>query len=298
MLRRRGAGRVGLVSVVVLMSAGCLDADIEITVNDDGSGAVFEEIALDPDKALELLGPLAEGFGEEAGFDRDTLCTDFLSDERQDVPDGATVEEFEEGGKCGLRINATFDASDDPGAMVDQILGSDDGLAPILRREPSGGWRFETPVDTSAVDSGTGDDAIPPELLADLQESFDVNFTVRLPGRPVEHNATSVDGNTFTWHIDFANPPDRLFAVTEPGDPGSGGGSALRWILLGLAGAVLLGTLLYWLSTRRRPATATAARASGQNAPVWDPVRNAWTVTDATGRALVHDPITGQWRDQ
>lgn len=282
----------------VLLTTGCFEGTFDIRVEDDGSGTLRQELIVDPDQALEVLGPLAEGFGQDAGFDRDSICEEFLADEEANAPAGSQVERFEDGSRCGIRVTYSFAASDDPGAVLQEALSADEPADPvILRREPSGGWRFETPVDTSELDDGSGE--LPPELAEQLFDQFKITFVVRLPGKPVEHNATSVDGNTFTWEIDIENPQDRLFAVTEPGTPDSGGGAGfLRWLLLGLAAAVLAATLLWWLRQRGRatPAVAVAPGGAGQAPPTWDPVRNAWVVTDPTGRTLVHDPASGTWR--
>ena len=73
-----------------------------------------------------------------------------------------------------------------------------------------------------------------------------VNFEVVLPGSPVEHNADSVRGSTFSWELDLMEGDKRtsLHASADMSDPQSAGSgsSSLLWLLLigggclGLAG--------------------------------------------------------------
>src|SRR5690606_17020334 len=66
------------------------------------------------------------------------------------------------------------------------------------------GYRFEaTGVAMSQDDMGFGDSDAGDmgqlvEMIEQMMGDMRVSYVVRLPGRPTEHNADSVDGNTFT----------------------------------------------------------------------------------------------------
>jgi hypothetical protein len=124
------------------------------------------------------------------------------------------------------------------------------GEAMQFEKLASGGWSFkmtdplscaeESSADSSLDDLGSMGEA----LLADFQLKFDI----QLPGVPGANNATSVDGNTFTWKLGykdlekFCKGDDVTFnAVTTPGSLPGDGGSKLPLVLGGVALLALLG---------------------------------------------------------
>jgi hypothetical protein len=311
------------VAVIALAATACIKAEYDIVVEDDGSGLLEAVIAVDAD----AFAGLGEMFGEEMGGDelgREQLCEEFRSD--TDFPPEVDVREYDEDGFCGYRIRTRWEATDDPGAALDRILSAEDGGeddATVLRREPDGGWLLVAPLDSG--DLAASSDEVPPFMAQQFLADASVRFAITLPGRPVEHNATSVDGNTFVWQIDLADPVTELRARTEPGSPG-GGGDGFPWgiVVAVIAGLLVIGAVLALVRRGSKvtadpmhpgataaagsaaggsvdgvPATggtgATAPPVADQPQPVWDGTANAWVVDDPVRGRLRHDPASGQW---
>jgi hypothetical protein len=296
-------------SLLALLATACIKVDYDITVEDDGSGSLEGILAIDVDS----FAGMGEMFGEEAQ-DTDALCDEFRTG--TGLPPNLEVSEYEEDGFCGVRFSGSWAAGDDPAAQIGALLAGDteeggtDGQVTLVE-DAAGGWRFEAPFDSEGLtaEAGAGDledmGGMADQFLGDA--SF--RFAITLPGRPVEgqNNATSVDGNTFEWDIDFTAPPDRFFAQTEPGSPG-GGGDGFPWVIVvGLvAGAVIIAAVV--LLVRRGAKTMTDPMPPGGGAPpsagaaapaapqpVWDAARNTWVVQDPVRGWMRHDPATGQW---
>ena len=124
------------------------------------------------------------------------------------------------------------------------------GEAMQFEKLASGGWSFKMTDPLSCAEEGSADSplgdlgSVGEALLADFQLKFDI----QLPGVPGANNATSVDGNTFTWKLGykdlekFCKGADVTFnAVTTPGSLPGNGGSKLPLVLGGVALLALLG---------------------------------------------------------
>ncbi len=298
-------------TLVALLATACIKVDYEITVEDDGSGSLDGLLAIN----VEAFAGMGEMFGE-AGQDTDALCDEFRTG--AGLPENLEVTEYEEDGFCGVRFSGTWAAGDDPAAQIGALLAGDteDGGADgevTLVKDAAGGWRFEAPFDSEGLtaEAGAGDledlGGMADQFLADA--SF--RFVITLPGRPVEgqNNATSVDGNTFEWDIDFAAPPDRLFAQTEPGSPDGGGGDGFPWVVVigVIAGVAIIAAVILLVHRGAKTMTdpmppggggvppAGAGPAAAAPQPVWDAARNTWVVQDPVRGWMRHDPATGQW---
>lgn len=326
-----------LAAVFALAASACVKYETTINVNDDGSGFMDVLVAVDAG-AFEDLAGLMGGFDFDDEFDdefddgfgggfpsREEICADFR-DEMTEVGPGVTVENYDDGTFCGTRIRTEFGPGDDAAATLDSVFGNgDDDL--ILRQEPDGGWRFELVFDPDEAGLGV-DDELPPGFGDDLMRDASISFDVRLPGRPVDHNATEVDGNRFRWELSLTSPQSRLFAVTEPGEPDSGSSAPLPGagttdtddgtaaptgttddgetaaavgdddgsnlpLILGIVLAVLALAGVAFLLLRKRGDTALA-EAGG---PTWDEQRQAWVQYDAgRGGWLVFDDSSQEWR--
>ena len=140
----------------------------------------------------------------------------------------------------------------------------------MIRRDGEG-WFFEMnladgSLDTSDIDSFPGADR--------FFDDASYKVKVKLPGRQVDHNGDSIDGDGFVqWDIDLLNPPARIFLRTEPGEPiteggGDGGGGGALTAILVLLGLAALGALGYFLWKRNQSdgstdvASADAAAAA------------------------------------
>ncbi len=244
---RRRVRRLVLVAVLAVLATGCFRIDMRVDVNDDGSGVVQVETAVQPDK-LEALGGLFgefEDLGDEAAEPptREELCADFLDD--QELPPEADVETFDDGEFCGARYSQSFVPD-----TLGEALGADGDF--VLERDGDG-WRFEavTTDDQEAND---------PEFLAlfeSVLEDAEFVLRVRLPGRQVEHNADRIDPDgALVWDLDIFDPPDRLFARTVPGEPITGSGeessSTVGLIALAVFGGLVVVGGAFVLGRRSR----------------------------------------------
>jgi hypothetical protein len=251
--RIRPLAAVGLASVALVLT-GCYRVNVSIDVDDDGSGELTMLVAINPDAFEDLLGPMAEAFGETGEFSRDELCSPESLSESFGSPTGdMTVEPYDEDGYCGEIRTVQFDSVD----ALDSSMGaaSDDGTFVITELD-NGGWRFDaSDVSAAPAEDELDGEFIDPEMMGALLGEAEFEFEVTLPGKPVDHNATAVDGNTFTWDIDLADPVTELYAETEPGTAGGSSSSSSSWIwivlvLAAIAAAVGLAVVLMRGSSR------------------------------------------------
>lgn len=229
---------VGL-AMLALLATGCIRAEIDISVEDDGSGEVELLSALDTDS---LLGVFAElDIPEESAGSSDDLCNEFRNDAATDsgFPADAVTVPYDEDGFCGTVVTYSLEASTDQSLAIEPLF---DGEARLFKEGDN--WIFDVPVDLSDITEGSDAGDLPDDMFESIFEDASFKITLDLPGRATdgENNATSVgaDGQ-FEWDIDFLDPPDRIFAQTEPGSGGGNGGGFPWWILgllviLGLAG--------------------------------------------------------------
>ena len=224
---------------LTLALSGCIAIDYGITVEEDGSGSVEASLGLD-------IGVLSAFAGDE--IDREEACADFSAE--FDQPDGVTSEAFDEGDICGLRVRASWDASDDAESSLAAVL-DDDTIS--LGRTGDGGWRMEFPFGDDLLGEATGGDEGMDEFARLLLG--DASFVVRLtlPGSPVDHNADEVSGSTFTWDVDLLDPPETLYAETGPAEGASAGGV----VVIVVAVLAVVGLLAVFVVTSRRGRSAS-----------------------------------------
>ena len=136
----------------------------------------------------------------------------------------------------------------------------------------SGGWSFKIPdplscADEDAEDSPLGDlGSMGEALLADFQLKFDI----QLPGIPGANNATSVDGNTFTWKFGYKDLEKvckgedvSIYAMTTQGSLPGNGGSKLPLVLGGVALLALIGGGGAAAAMKRRSGSSIPQNPSG-----------------------------------
>ena len=306
---RRLRALAGLAAVALALTA-CIKADVDIAVDDDGSGRIIVISAIDKDAAEDFAGSFDTGDGAD-GLDVGDPCDDPVTDARGSVPPGVQVEPYDQGGFCGVRLTAEFGSGDDVAATLEGLLqGVDDDLSGgsgqiTLRREGEG-WLFEVANDVSA------DEEIP-AFGESLLEDAEIAYRVKLPGRQVDHNADRIEGDgTMVWELDLVGETrDRLFVRTEPGETITGGGGGGSSTLLIVGGVVIAAALLgfvVWRQTRKPTAVAGAAAVgapmtppggapvAAEATPRWDATLGAYVIDDPVHGRLVHDEATGEWR--
>src|SRR5262245_21650697 len=96
-----------LVALVAVLSTGCIQADLKLDVNDDGSGTYSAVIAVNA-KLLQSLGGLAalDPDAEPASGSTGDVCQDMVKDAQSDTPEGGKVEPYKKGDFCGVKLTA------------------------------------------------------------------------------------------------------------------------------------------------------------------------------------------------
>lgn len=236
---RVAALRFALLAVLAISASGCIRLNADIQVNEDGSGTASIIQAFD-----------IEALSEFAGEDATAALGDPESLIPAELPEGVEAEVYEKGGYTGLRFTTEFADADE---MAEQLAAlqaasvesfentggtadGQDGELTIERTE--GGWLFESPGFSSG---DTDTEGIPEALL----ESFDIRYSLTLPGEAVDHNADEVEENTYIWNLAIDDDRETLFAETKVSKgigalPFAIGAVVLGLALLGVVGLVVL----------------------------------------------------------
>ena len=225
---------------LLLLVSGCIKVNLEINVNEDGSGTYGGEFAISK--------VFAENFSEE---DQSSSCDEILeSDDNElgplsDLPPDAEVDFFEDDSWCGYNFTASFS---DFGAVAEE----DDGF-PIT--EDEGIATFRLPADDLFGDvTGEADQSedIDPTMLLKALGIPKPEFviSVSIAGEILEQNADEVRGSTLIWNFNILDPrPDfEPYAVVDTTVASSGssctsGGLIALIIIAALGSLILLGVL-------------------------------------------------------
>lgn len=244
----RSVRTLALLALTALTTFGCIRAEIAITVNEDGSGVLEYTVALSD----AFLG-LAEATGDDS-----------FSVQDEDLPSGAEVREYSEGGYSGFIASVPFtDYAELRDLLEESQTEFVEGVAtsgiPDISQDEDGAWRFSMlvpPLGEELFEDGSTEDAQFAEqyaraLLADAW----YRVRVGLPGEIEEHNADRLEDGELFWELDFfSTEPRRLTALTTPG-----GGLPLAAV--GVPAAVVVVIVLVAIAaltlTRRRSRDAS-----------------------------------------
>ncbi|MEL7207878.1 MAG: hypothetical protein AAGK32_06535, partial [Actinomycetota bacterium] len=227
--------RTALFASVLLLS-GCLRSATTVEVDESGGGTATVVLAIDPVRTAELAaetGGLAASTLSAA--DNAQLCEQF----RQlalpaNLPPSATVVDYDADGLCGHQIEFTFADGDELAQTLDQVTGGQAGDLDRFVLAPEGDdWLFTAPLGGLSTALQSAASTFPPAVVDTALDNTAVSYELTLPGTAVEgaNNANEVDGGTFRWNVDAANPPDTLMARSTVA---GGGSSLLPWILIGV----------------------------------------------------------------
>ena len=207
-----------LMTLVAVLTAGCVQADIKVDVKEDGSGSYSAVFAVNA-KLFESLGGLSalDPDAKPATSTTD-VCQQMIDESKTDQPEGAKVEPYKKGDFCGVKVSASF-------ANVEEALellngGGDTGgatLEDVTLEKQGTGYVFEAqwnPSDTGG--STTGTDA---EMMKQFLQGFSFVVRMKLPGGQVEQNADLIENDgTMVWNLD-PGAARTLNARTEAGAP-------------------------------------------------------------------------------
>ena len=222
--RIRKAARPLAYGMVALLLAGCVKVDMNLEVSPENT--VDGEAVLAVDQSLIEL----------SGQSPDQLFQDL---DLSDLPEGATVEPYEDEGFVGQQVN--FD-----GVPLSEFTGGEtlgaSGEELSIRRVGDE-FHVDGRLDMSGAEFTGGQ--VPQQFM----DTFEFRIAITFPG-PVRSSTGSVDGNTVTWEPRIGqNTEIRAVASAIPS-----GGSPWLLIALVAAGALILGAVLFLLLGRRPPA--------------------------------------------
>lgn len=255
----------------LLVLAGCMDATITTEVTEDGDIAEME-IELE---TLSAFHTAMEQDADEEGYDslEAMLEDDFMNDVEDDAVDSVDVE-IEDLGDDGhlFVITATdvdpdgmdnvdisveddtvrYEYTDTPGnesvfggdGFWDLGLGEDDEMLSDLDQDERMAVELLSEYDMDDDDFWGDDMEI---LLEALDELFNFEYVVEMPGEIEDSNADEVDGTTATWTYDLMelDIDDDTYFVESGTDggyspmPGLGVATAIVALVVVLGGAAV-----------------------------------------------------------
>jgi len=226
---------------LLLLVSGCIKVNLEINVNEDGSGTYGGEFSISK--------VFAENFSEG---DQSSSCDEILDSDANelgplsDLPPDAEIDFFEDDSWCGYNFTVSFS---DFGAAVE----ADDGF-PVTEVEGIATFRlpaddlFGDLTDEADQDSEDIDSAILLKALGIPEPEFVISVTIA--GEVLEQNADEVRGATLIWNFNILDPQPGFepyavvdTTVSSAGSSGTSGGLIALIIIAALASLTLLGVL-------------------------------------------------------
>lgn len=205
--RRLGILLIGLAASLL---AACADIEVEVALDDDGSGTLTTAVSFDRD----LLDGLSDEPASAASLLRDAGL------DASTFPAGVIYEPVETEDRVGLRLQIPFEAGDDTPRAIDRAFASlGDDVGPLLG--PGGLFEAFTLVrdgDAWRFEASTAPSDTPDGLSALLTQGATFAFRLRLPGEVATHNADRVrDDGTLVWDIALDGASRTLTAHAVPG---------------------------------------------------------------------------------
>ncbi len=185
MIPRRGF--VLLICIVFLLFTGCVDVDIELTVNKDGSGEVMYRIAMDSFMYALIKESDSDPFAD-------------IKQEAED--EGFLVSSFR-GDKTGIEARKEIDSIGDEVSGLN-LMGDDFGMDHLIITKGflKNHYVLDTKLDLTGFDTGPAN-GVEQFFGQDMFSAMRFDFTLNLPIEPTRHNASSTehDGKTLIWNL-------------------------------------------------------------------------------------------------
>lgn len=176
---------VSLLLLIVFAFSGCIDGEIKVSINEDGS--------ID----LEQMFKMAEGDYEMMKQEGE----DFFADMKEGmIEEGFEAEKFTEGGEVGVRGHRHIA---DPDKMEADLMGDEDVDAKTDINIDEGLFKTKYSLDF-LFEGAEGTEEFGAEMMSDM---FNIDFILELPEEPIEHNADTYneDNNELIWNLDLAH---------------------------------------------------------------------------------------------
>lgn len=238
-----------LLFVMVLTLSGCYRIHVNTTINKDKSLDIEMIIAIDEKKMASLGG--SEGEASEGIADEETIAEykkqgfeveDYVDGDYKGVKLTRKITNIDEvTSDKKIETNLGSIATGEEGGKYlfykegnvyysDIILNTEDTEKPeddviVEEEDPNGDEAEDGLLTTAAPDDITGtndgtlvapeDDTTGLEDM-DLSSYFDIKYTVTLPSKAISHNATKVDGNTYTWDYKYGQADHMTYSFSFP----------------------------------------------------------------------------------
>ena len=207
-----------LMTLVAVLTAGCIQADLKLDVKDDGSGTYSAVFAVNADLFKQLGGLSALDPDADPADANTDICQQAIDEAKDENPSGAAIEPYKKGDFCGYKVTNSFASIEEARELLSG--GSSTGgssLEDVTLEKQGNGWVFNAewnPSDTSGSTSGA-DAAMTKQFL----QGFSFVIRMKLPGGAVDQNADLIeDDGTMVWNLDPTGART-LAARTEAGAP-------------------------------------------------------------------------------
>ncbi|MGR9048135.1 EGFR-like transmembrane domain-containing protein [Halobacillus faecis] len=225
-------GQVFVVIFMVTILTACVEGDLKLKINKDGSGEHTITAGVE-DETLSR-------FGNQVGNTMNSVSEELESK-------GYEVESYQKSGFTGFRAKKNFEDVQEMEILPVSSGMTEAGVAPAIGNVPvemtTEGGIFTTTYKVEAeLDlSNSGVIGGMQSLVAD---QLDLTFTLDLPIKPKSHNADRVDGDVLQWDIRAAGETNMMVEMVVP--------NVRNIIIAGVAAIVVLGLIFFLIRKRRR----------------------------------------------
>lgn len=228
-----------LASLMALLATACqIETNFGVVVNADGSGIITAEVGMDDE---------AQQFFLQEGTDP------FEGNDLSEVP--GAVQRTESRGDLDFWIIEV--PVDDVTQIEDEVTSAENSLLTGFDVEVT-----DTLISvrgTATAEDAMGEDAegFDPAVI---EESISFNVRITLPGKILEHNADSREGNTLIWAVPLFGGTLDVQAQSDPSQPadGGGGGGIPIWVWIAIAAAVVAGAVYYFMQQQKKAGASPA----------------------------------------
>ncbi len=184
-----------MVLCAVLVLAGCMKADFHVKVNEDDS-VDFNHVIAIQNEMLNLMD------GENPI-------------KKQDFADmGYKVEDYRQDGYTGIRISRHFKTLDEMNTFNNKDKQQGETTFNITRENGFFKDKYVLKGNLDMTDMAEGKTGQDEMGMQEFMSHLDFKFNLTLPMKVTKHDASSVNGNTYTWEL-IAGQPNNMYLEAE-----------------------------------------------------------------------------------
>ena len=183
---------------VMLLFAGCMKSKTEVTVNSNGSVDVAYTTAMSK-KVIEDLG----NSGGEGSSNTETLSED---DKKKLEEKGYSIENYDDGDYTGFKVIKHYNSIDEISTTEDVEISTnlveDENTKLFTVKKGFFANTYKTKI-TANKEKGSLEQikTYQTDEYADYFKGLELSYNITLPSKATSNNATSVNGNTYTWDL-------------------------------------------------------------------------------------------------